>query len=104
MKIVNYNSWKNISIDIISRKRFSKIPEERIWYQEWRYVYVGIINMLANYLNKKDKKWDEEIKDIDDITTEQLIAHMKKRMIDLGFNTAEKRAEIVMDECSKLRK
>jgi hypothetical protein len=102
MNINNYDKWKNIPIDILCRKRFSKIEEERIYYEEWRSFHLNIINMLANYLNRKDKKWDEEL-DEKTITSEELVAHIKKRFEAMGINF-DGRVKIVIEETEKLRK
>lgn len=102
MEINNYHKWKSLPINYICTKRFSKIAEERIWYAEWRYVYINIINVLANYLNRKDPRWDEGI-DNNTITTEELIAHMRLKLEQKGFDF-EGRVGIVKSETEKLRR
>lgn len=102
MEINNYNKWKKIPIMTLCTKRYSKNEEERLWYAEWRDVYTNIINMLANYLNKKDPKWDMEL-DEETLTTEELIRHMRLVLEQKGIDF-KSRVEIVMKEREKRRR
>jgi len=101
MEINHYKEWKDIPINIVCRKRYSKDEQEQIWYKEWRSVHINIINMMANYLNRKDKKWDEGLDD-DTITTAQLIAHMRGRFEAMGIDF-DGRVKILEEETKKFR-
>jgi len=102
MEIKHFAEWKDLPMSVVRRKKFSSVEQERIWYCEWRYVYMKIINVLANYLNRKDKEWDKGL-DHETLTTADFIAQMKGRFEAMGFDF-EDRVKIWEDEYQKLKR
>ena len=66
-----YDEWKDLPIVEISKMKYSKDEEKRIWYKEWRFFYINIVNPMSNYLKSKLGKKLEAF-DTEKLTSAQL--------------------------------
>ena len=49
----NYKSWKYIPFSKMNKLQFSNDLEKRTWYQEYRFMYINVINPMSNYLKSR---------------------------------------------------
>lgn len=98
-KIEHFDEWKDIPMAKLCKKQFPK-GKELIWHQEWRYFYMNYINKLANYLNRKDPKWDKELNM--EMTTMELVTIIRTKLENMGLSFKD-RVQIIKEEHNKLK-
>lgn len=100
-EINHYNEWKHIPLSKMNSMQFSKDPQKKIWYQEYRKVYISIINPISNYLKSRLDKLLID-KSTNDITMAEFIKIIHDELSKEKLNLEDK-AKIIEENRTRKR-